>query len=85
VAALRASAASHVVALILLISLGVAASLSWPYYVGLVITAGLLVAEHRLVDADDLSQLNIAFFHVNSAISIILFASVLAAMFTRSI
>jgi 4-hydroxybenzoate polyprenyltransferase len=36
-----------------------------------------LVLEHRLVEPDDLSHINIAFFHVNSLISVTLFIGVL--------
>lgn len=38
----------------------------------------LLIIEHRMVKPDDLRHINIAFFHINSIISIILFAGVLA-------
>jgi len=79
-AALRLSAASHIIAMLLLSALAVASDLSWPYAAGLVIIAVLLVIEHRLVSPDDLSKLNIAFFQVNSAISVTLLASVSAAL-----
>lgn len=79
-AALRISTASHVLAMLLLIILGIVAQLTWPYSVGLFIVAGLLTVEHRLVKPHDLSHLHIAFFQVNSAISISLFFSVLAAL-----
>jgi 4-hydroxybenzoate polyprenyltransferase len=82
--ALRISLVSHLIALGLLILLGLVADLSWPYYIGLIIVTGLLVAEHRLINEDDLSQLHIAFFHVNSAISLTLFAGVLIALATQS-
>ena len=38
----------------------------------------LMVIEHRLVKPDDLSRVNIAFFHMNSLISLTLFVGVLA-------
>lgn len=82
--ALRASSVSHLVALGLLIVLGLVANLAWPYYIGLMIVTGLLVAEHRLINEDDLSRLHIAFFHVNSAISLTLFAGVLIALAIQS-
>ncbi len=37
----------------------------------------LLLAEHRLVKPDNLSHINIAFFHINSVVSVTLFAGVL--------
>ncbi|MGC9522075.1 MAG: UbiA-like polyprenyltransferase [Anaerolineae bacterium] len=78
--ALRLSAVSHVVTMGLLAALGVVMQLGWPYALGLAVVAGLLVAEHRLVSPDDLSRLQTAFFHVNSAISITLFVTVLASV-----
>ena len=41
--------------------------------------AALLVVEHKLVNPDDLSRINMAFFHINSIVSVVLFAGVLAA------
>jgi len=40
--------------------------------------AGLLVYEHSLVSPSDLSRLDVAFFHINGYIAVILFAAVLA-------
>jgi 4-hydroxybenzoate polyprenyltransferase len=48
-------------------------SLGWPYWIGVIITAGLLAYEHAIVWPDDLSRLDVAFFNINSLISIILF------------
>jgi 4-hydroxybenzoate polyprenyltransferase len=79
-AALRASSISHLGAIALLIALGPASNLAWPYTAGLVVVAGLLVAEHRLVRPQDLSHLSVAFFQINSAISVTLLASVMAAL-----
>jgi len=47
----------------------------------LVIIAGLLIYEHNLVRPDDLSRINVAFFNINSYISVTLFVGVLAALF----
>lgn len=46
---------------------------SW-YYVGVTLTALLLVVEHRLVKPNDLSKVNAAFFTTNGIVSIALFA-----------
>ncbi len=46
------------------------------FLVFLSIIGALLVAEHKLVKPDDLQHINIAFFHMNSAISIFLFIGV---------
>lgn len=79
-ATLRLSVISHVLAIALLAGLGSVAGLSWPYGVGLVVAGGLLIAEHVLVNPHDLSRLNIAFFHINSVISLTLFAGVVTAL-----
>lgn len=80
-AALRLSAASHALTVGLLLALGAALRLGWPYWLGLLVVAGLLIYEHRLVRPDDLTRVNVAFFNVNSVISLILLASVLSALF----
>jgi len=48
--------------MLLLIALGALMGLTWPYWLGLVVVAGLLVWEHRLVKPDDLSRIDLAFF-----------------------
>jgi 4-hydroxybenzoate polyprenyltransferase len=47
------------------------------YQTALLIIAGLLVYEHRLVQPQNLSKLDVAFFSVNGWISLLLFVSVL--------
>ena len=79
--ALRLSSISHVLTLLLLGWLGILLSLSWPYWAGLVVTAGLLAWEHILVRPDDLSRVDVAFFNINSYISITLFLSILGSLY----
>ena len=43
----------------------------------------LLIAEHKLVAPDNLKHINIAFFHVNSVISVLLFMGVLIQGFFK--
>lgn len=71
----------HVVMLLALIGVGLLLQLSWPFYVGLLITAGLLAWEHSLVKPDDLSKVNLAFFNINGYIAVVLFISTLAALY----
>lgn len=78
-AALRLSAACHVITGLLLIGLGWSLQLGLPYWVGTAITLGLLAYEHALVTPDDLSRIDFAFFNLNSVISITLFAGTLIA------
>ncbi len=71
---------SHAVTVLVLIALGVFTGLSWPYWIGLLIMAALLVYEHRLVSPDDLSKLNVAFFNINGYISFTLFVATTLAV-----
>lgn len=50
---------------------------------GVVATGGLLIYQHRLVRADDLSKLNAAFFTTNAFVSVILFVTFGTAVFVR--
>lgn len=69
--ALRLAAASHAVAVLAFAALAwVYPPLGTTYLLGTAAVAGLLIYEHRLVKADDLSRVNLAFFHVNTIISL---------------
>ena len=70
----------HVVALSAMAGVGFAASLHGVYWIGLVAVAGVLVVEHRLVRADDLSKIDVAFLNANGLISMLYFGVVLAAL-----
>lgn len=71
---------SHVVTVAILIALGVYSGLTWPYWIGILIMATLLVYEHRLVVPDNLSKLNVAFFNINGYISVTLFFATFLAV-----
>ena len=79
--ALSISTMCHILVVPLLIALGILSGLGWPYWVGLILVAGLLTWEHILVEPDDLSQIDVAFFNINSYVSITLFISILAALY----
>jgi 4-hydroxybenzoate polyprenyltransferase len=55
--------------------------LHWLGLLGIMTTAELLIYQHRLVRADDLSRLNVAFFTTNAYVSVILFLTVAADIF----
>jgi len=78
--ALTLSAISHVLTVLLLVWLGMLLHLAWPYWLGVMISAGLLVYEHALVHPEDLSRVDIAFFNINSIISVTLFVAVLVSL-----
>jgi 4-hydroxybenzoate polyprenyltransferase len=72
--ALRLAAACHLGTVLLLLTLpGVTSQLGWIYWAGVAAVAVLLAYEHWLVRPDDLARVNLAFFHVNAAISVGLF------------
>lgn len=75
-AGLRLAAVSHALAFSFFLLTGVLASMSWPFYIFILVTAGLLFWEHRLVRPDDLTRLDLAFFKVNSMVSISLIAAI---------
>ncbi len=81
--ALTISAVCHALTVLLLLTLGLLMGLSWPYWIGLLVVAGLLAWEHSLVRPDDLSRVDLAFFNMNSYISITLFLSILGALYVR--
>ena len=60
----------HVLAVALLAALYVLVPLHPVYLAGVAAVAALLVYEHSLVSADDLSRVNAAFFTVNGWISV---------------
>lgn len=78
--ALRVAALSHILAYSLFLVAGFAASLSWPFYLLSAITAALLIWEHVLVEPDDLSRIDTAFFTVNSMVSFSLLVAVIGGL-----
>ena len=72
--ALWIARALHVAMLISLAALVQAFQLNWLSYAGIAVVAGLLLYEHRLVKADDLSRVDAAFFTVNGCVSVLFFA-----------
>lgn len=47
------------------------------YAFTLLLIGALIIVEHKLVKPDDLSNVNIAFFHINSVISVVLLAGII--------
>jgi len=74
--ALQASNLLHTLTFLFLLSLYFIFPLGRTYLIFLSIISLLLIAEHKLVRPDSLERINLAFFHVNSAISILLFVGV---------
>lgn len=64
----------HVIMVGLLLLLLLVDGLGWLYLFGVIVVTLLLIYEHMLVRADDLSRLDAAFFNMNGYISVTIFA-----------
>ncbi len=78
--ALRLARGCHALTAAALAAVGWVLGLGVAYWVGWLVVVGLLVYEHSLVSADDLSRLDVAFFNVNGYISVITFAAAVAGL-----
>jgi 4-hydroxybenzoate polyprenyltransferase len=76
--ALHVGAFAGLIALYLVTNLGLLAAL------GVIASGALLIYQHTLVRADDLSKLNAAFFTTNAFVSVILFLTFGGAVFFRA-
>jgi len=80
--AFRISAIMHIITITLLISLYFTAGFGIYYFIFAGIIAVLYIIEHKIVNPDDISNINIAFFHINSIISVLVFFAVLTGYLT---
>jgi len=71
----------HLQAFVALILLYGLTGLGWPALVGVGLVGILLLYQHTLVSARDLSRMNAAFFTTNAFVSVILFVTFSAAVF----
>lgn len=79
-AALWASAGFHVATVGMLVVLGVAFGLGWPYWAGAAAVAVLLAYEHAIVTPHDLSRMTTAFFTINGYVSSLVFLATAASL-----
>jgi 4-hydroxybenzoate polyprenyltransferase len=73
----------HGCTLVLLLAMYLSFDMEPVFLVFLGVIGLLLVVEHRLVKPDNLEHINIAFFHMNSLVSVTLFAGVLTEALVR--
>jgi 4-hydroxybenzoate polyprenyltransferase len=66
----------HLIMLMVLIIFFFTAKLGWLGAIGVLLATALLVRQHRLVHAEDLSRLDMAFFTTNAMLSLVLFFTV---------
>jgi 4-hydroxybenzoate polyprenyltransferase len=82
--ALWISRGLHAGAFIALVTLYLVSGLGPLALIGVILTAALLLYQHRLVRADDLGRLNAAFFTTNAFVSVILLATFGSAVFLHN-
>jgi len=82
-AALRISGLFHAITVLLLIATALRSNSGPIAFAGIVIVAGMLFWEHRIVKPGDLSRVNVAFFNLNGYISILLLLTFATDMFVR--
>lgn len=73
-AALAISKGLHIAAVFSFAAAGLQANLGWGYFAGIIVAAGLLIAEHVVVDPTDMRRINIAFFTINSWVGMAILA-----------
>lgn len=76
--ALLISRVFHLITFLLLILVGLEASLKWIYFSGAIVIGGILFYEQSLVKPNDLSKVDKAFFDMNGIISVLFFVIVFA-------
>lgn len=79
--ALHISEALHALAVLFLLFAGVFGVFGYLYWLGLLIYAGLIVYQHRLVKPNDLSRVNLAFATLNGFAGIVFGAFVVLDLF----
>ena len=77
--ALRLSFICHGIMVWLLAVLGFYLNLVWPFWLAFGAVILLLLYEHSLVKPDDFSRIDVAFFNINSVISVVLFVGILGS------
>ena len=82
-AAFRISAVLHGITFLSLLLILVVFDLGPVYLLATLVMGALLIVEHRLVRPHDLTRIEAAFFHVNSAISVTLFLGILGDELVR--
>lgn len=73
----------HVVSFCFFVSIYFIFNMGFIYLVTVAIIGFLLVLEHLIVNRNDLSKIDIAFFHINSIVSVILFIGILSDELAR--
>lgn len=81
--AFRLAVFFHVLAFFFFSLTGIQAQLNYPYYIGLVLTAGALFYQHLIVNPRDLSRIKASFFSMNGFISLTIFIATWLSLLTK--
>lgn len=71
----------HLTMLVLLVLVGILSHLGIIYYIGVAISAALLLMEHGIIDPGHRVKMNIAAYHINQMISMILLVATAVDLF----
>lgn len=80
--AFRIAVLFHVIAFSLFVATGILVKLNFFYYIGIGVTASALFYQHMVVNARDLSRINLSFFTLNGVISLTLFVATWLSLVT---
>lgn len=78
--ALQIAKGFHLVSFLFFVTLTFVSPLSWVYIIGVILAGMIMVYQHSIVKADDLSKVQIAFFPMNGTLSVLLFLFALVDM-----
>ena len=81
--ALNIARVLHLLAVVVMVLVGMSATLELIYWIGIGAIAALLLYEHRLVRPDDLTRVNMVFFNLNAVISVLYLVFTLADLLVR--
>lgn len=75
----------HALSVASMVGVGLWLSLGWPYWIAVIACAALLIYEHAIVRADDLTRVNQAFFNVNAILAGVYLLGVIADLALRNL
>jgi 4-hydroxybenzoate polyprenyltransferase len=81
--ALHVSEFFHVLSAVCVIYAGVYGQFGWWYWFGIAVFAGMLIYQHSIVKANDLSKVNIAFMTANGIASVVFAVFVIADLLIK--
>ena len=69
-----------ILALCILFALGYLMNTSFPYYIGVIVSVGLISYKHMIISSDDLSRIGPSFFRINAYVSISILMGTMVSM-----